>query len=91
MTGGVAQREHRRPRSFQHGADRRSVIPVALYSHTDLNLSDIHDGYIPDLMLVNSRILAAAQDADVPHLFPHQIGLVMEVTSRIPTGASAWK
>jgi Uma2 family endonuclease len=53
------------------------------FAHTtDLNLSKIQDGYIPDLMVVNAKILAEAQEADAPHLFPQQVGLVMEVTSR---------
>jgi Uma2 family endonuclease len=53
------------------------------FAHTtDLNLSEIQDGYIPDLIVVNAKLLDEAQEADAPHLFPHQVGLVMEVTSR---------
>ena len=49
---------------------------------TDLNLSEIQDGYIPDLLIVDPRILTDARRAEAPHLFPQQVGLVVEVTSR---------
>jgi Uma2 family endonuclease len=48
---------------------------------TDLNLIDIQDGYIPDLMLVNEKVLTEAEDADAPHLVATQVELVVEVTS----------
>jgi Uma2 family endonuclease len=52
------------------------------YAHsTDLNLADIRDGYVPDLMVMNAKVLAEAVEADAPHLFPSQVELVVEVTS----------
>jgi len=51
--------------------------------HTmDLNLSDIHDGYIPDLIILDVDTSTKARDTHVRHLLPDQVGMVMEVTSR---------
>ncbi len=57
------------------------AFPWSYARSTDLNLSDIRDGYIPDLMVLNAEILAEAEDTDAPHLFPKQVELVVEVTS----------
>lgn len=47
----------------------------------DLNLSEIHDGYIPDLCVMDRDIMRAAVHADVHKLLPHQLALAVEVTS----------
>jgi Uma2 family endonuclease len=51
--------------------------------HTmDLNLSEIHDGYIPDLIVLDVEASEQARAAQVKHLLPEQVKLVVEVTSR---------
>lgn len=57
------------------------AFPWRCTQTTDLNLSDIRDGYIPDLMILDAKVLANARDADAPHLLPSQLELVVEVTS----------
>ncbi|MQY18132.1 Uma2 family endonuclease [Nocardia macrotermitis] len=47
----------------------------------DLNLSDIHDGYIPDLCVMDRDIARRARLDDVHKLLPHQVALAVEVTS----------
>lgn len=49
---------------------------------TDLNLFEIGDGYIPDLIVMEADVLAEARTAKAKHLLPHQVDLVVEVTSR---------
>ncbi len=48
---------------------------------TDLNMFDIGDGYIPDLILLEEPILREARASEAKHLLPHQVDLVVEVTS----------
>lgn len=62
------------------------TFPWRCVQTTDLNLSDIHDGYIPDLIIADAKVLADARREEAPHLLPHQVGLVMEVTSRWNAG-----
>jgi Uma2 family endonuclease len=57
------------------------ALPWRAVHSTDLNLRDIGDGYIPDLMLVNEKVLAEAEDADERHLLPEHVDLVVEITS----------
>lgn len=50
--------------------------------HTmDLNLSEIRDGYIPDLIVLDVETSNKARDAHARHLLPDQVGMVVEVTS----------
>lgn len=49
---------------------------------TDLDLSEIKDGYIPDLIILAAKVLAEARDAEARHLLPHHIGMAVEVTSK---------
>jgi Uma2 family endonuclease len=49
---------------------------------TDLNLFEIGDGYIPDLIVLEADVLTEARTAKAKHLLPHQVDLVVEVTSR---------
>lgn len=48
---------------------------------TDLNMFDIGDGYIPDLILLEEPILREARASEARHLLPHQVDMVVEVTS----------
>lgn len=48
---------------------------------TDLNLGDIRDGYIPDLIVLDSETVSTARKAQIRHLPPEQAELVVEVTS----------
>jgi hypothetical protein len=51
--------------------------------HTmDLNLSEIRDGYIPDLIVLDADASDKAREAQARHLLPDQVGMVLEVTSR---------
>jgi Uma2 family endonuclease len=47
----------------------------------DLNLSDIHDGYIPDLCVMDKDVAEQGRLADVHKLLPYQLALAVEVTS----------
>ncbi|MBU3060698.1 Uma2 family endonuclease [Nocardia sp. NEAU-G5] len=47
----------------------------------DLNLSDIHDGYIPDLCIMDREIARQARVDNVHKLLPHQLAFAVEVTS----------
>lgn len=58
------------------------AFPWRCVQTTDLNLSGIRDGYVPDLIVADVKILMEARRAEAPHLFAHQVGLVVEVTSR---------
>lgn len=50
--------------------------------HTmDLNLSDIQEGYIPDLIVLDAEVAARARDVHARHLLPEQVEMVVEVTS----------
>jgi Uma2 family endonuclease len=48
---------------------------------TGMDLVGIQDGYVPDIMLLDEEIFAAARKARVSYLVPDQIELVIEVTS----------
>lgn len=48
---------------------------------TGLDLVGVQDGYIPDLMFLETETFAAAQRADVLYVVPDQVELVVEVTS----------
>jgi Putative restriction endonuclease len=51
--------------------------------HTmDLNLSEIRDGYIPDLIVLDVDTSDKAREAQARHLLPDQVRMVLEVTSR---------
>lgn len=51
--------------------------------HTmDLNLSEIRDGYIPDLIVLDVDTSDKAREAQARHLLPDQVAMVLEVTSR---------
>ncbi|MDL4771481.1 MULTISPECIES: Uma2 family endonuclease [Thermomonosporaceae] len=47
----------------------------------DLNLSDIHDGYIPDLCVLDEETDRQAREAQLKKVLPRHLELVVEVTS----------
>ncbi|MBF6172999.1 Uma2 family endonuclease [Nocardia blacklockiae] len=47
----------------------------------DLNLSDIHDGYIPDLCVVDKDVARQARAEALKKILPGQVALTVEVTS----------
>jgi Uma2 family endonuclease len=47
----------------------------------DFNLSDIRDGYVPDLIVLDIETSEETKRAHARHLIPNQVGLVLEVTS----------
>ena len=56
-------------------------FPWRCMQATDLDLSAIKDGYIPDLIVSEAATLAAASKSEAPDLLPDQVELVVEVTS----------
>ncbi|MGI8330987.1 Uma2 family endonuclease [Actinomadura scrupuli] len=48
---------------------------------TGLNLVGIRDGYVPDLMVLDTEIFARARQTQLSCLVPGQVELVVEVTS----------
>ncbi|MCW2914087.1 MAG: hypothetical protein JWN52_2155 [Actinomycetia bacterium] len=48
---------------------------------TGMDLVGIQDGYVPDIMILDTEIFAAARKARVSYLVPDQVELVIEVTS----------
>jgi Uma2 family endonuclease len=52
----------------------------------DVNLSDIHDGYIPDLCILHEENDRRAEEEGLKKFLPEHLHLVVEVTS--PTNAS---
>jgi Uma2 family endonuclease len=52
----------------------------------DVNLSDIHDGYIPDLCILHEENDRRAEEEGLKKLLPEHLHLAVEVTS--PTNAS---
>ena len=51
----------------------------------DLNLSEVHDGYIPDLCILDKETAAAGRRAQLKKVLPEHLELALEVTS--PTNA----
>ncbi|WP_216896176.1 Uma2 family endonuclease [Nocardia alni] len=47
----------------------------------DLDLSEIHDGYIPDLCIIDRDVARLAGTAALRKLVPNQLALAVEVTS----------
>ncbi|WP_198036897.1 Uma2 family endonuclease [Nocardia sp. BMG51109] len=47
----------------------------------DLNLSEIHDGYIPDLCVIDKEVARQARVAALTKILPGQLALSVEVTS----------
>ncbi|MFI9271698.1 Uma2 family endonuclease [Kitasatospora sp. NPDC052896] len=60
---------------------RDGEFPLRAVQTTELDLVEVSDGYIPDLMVLNHEVLARAGAARAQHLYPHQLMLVVEVTS----------
>lgn len=65
----------------------RNGYPWRCMQATDLDLVELEDGYIPDLAVVDAKMLAAASKAKAADLVPDEVGLVVEVTS--PSNASS--
>lgn len=63
-----------------------SAFPWRCIQTTDLNLRKIQDGYVPDLIVLDAKMLADARRAEARQLYPEDVGLVVEVTSRWNAG-----
>src|SRR5262245_12330073 len=48
---------------------------------SELNPAAINEGYVSDLVVLDTEILREAQKAEARHLLPAQVELVVEVTS----------
>ncbi|MGE7436581.1 Uma2 family endonuclease [Kitasatospora sp. NPDC001175] len=58
------------------------AYPWRVVQGINLNLIEVADGYIPDLAVVHADIDTQSRADDVLHLLPHQLELVVEVTSK---------
>jgi Uma2 family endonuclease len=59
-----------------------SGFPWRPLQGADLNLVDIGDGYVPDLTVLDQEILLRARSSRATHVYPYQLQLAVEVTSR---------
>ncbi|WP_158566824.1 Uma2 family endonuclease [Actinomadura craniellae] len=57
------------------------AFPWRCVQGAGLDVVSVHDGYVPDLMLLDAEVFAAARRDDVLYLVPDQVELVLEVTS----------
>lgn len=57
-------------------------FPWRCVQTTDLNLVRVGDGYVPDLLVIRSEVASDARRTRARYLLPHQVDLVVEVTSR---------
>jgi hypothetical protein len=57
------------------------VSPGPTLDHNFVDLSEIHDGYIPDLIVMDVDTVEMTRGTHVRQLRPDQVGLVVEVTS----------
>ncbi|MEU6966243.1 Uma2 family endonuclease [Kitasatospora aureofaciens] len=48
----------------------------------NVDMMEIGDGYIPDLIIVGAEVEERLLDRSVVHLYPHDIGMAVEVTSK---------
>ncbi|WP_165966752.1 Uma2 family endonuclease [Actinomadura sp. 7K507] len=60
---------------------RDPAFPWRCVQTQDLNLSDIHDGYIPDLCVLSNDNDRRAMTAQLKKVLPEHLELVLEVTS----------
>ena len=60
---------------------RDASFPWRCIATQDVNLSDIHDGYIPDLCILDEETAAQTRRAQLKKAFPEHLHLVLEVTS----------
>jgi Uma2 family endonuclease len=51
------------------------------FQTADLNLEQLSDGYVPDLVVLDRAVFDLVRRADLRHLAPDQVSLVVEVTS----------
>ena len=49
---------------------------------SDLDLTEIQDGYVPDLIILETKVILEARSLEARHLVPQQVNLVVEVTSK---------
>jgi Uma2 family endonuclease len=67
--------------SFMTARLTRSGFRWRCIQGTDLDLTAIKDGYVPDLIVAEAATLAAASKSKAADLLPDQVELVVEVTS----------
>ncbi|WP_176611783.1 Uma2 family endonuclease [Actinomadura sp. WMMB 499] len=67
--------------AFAVARTRDASFPWRCITTQDLNLSDIHDGYIPDLCVLDRTIAAQARREQLKKALPSHLELVLEVTS----------
>jgi hypothetical protein len=57
-------------------------FPWRVLQTVDFDLTDIRDGYIPDLIVLGQTDLDAVSEANARHVTAVQIGMAIEITSR---------
>jgi hypothetical protein len=72
---------------FQARITQDPDFPWYCSQNTGLDLVGIQDGYIPDLLVLDTQIAQEADDADVRNLVADQVEMAVEVTS--PSNAFA--
>ncbi|GAA1384041.1 Uma2 family endonuclease [Kitasatospora putterlickiae] len=68
-------------RGFERALFLKSTFPWRAVQAINLDLVSVGDGYVPDLVLLHKEIEATKRAEDVLHLHPHDVELVVEVTS----------
>ncbi|MFE7526084.1 Uma2 family endonuclease [Kitasatospora sp. NPDC057542] len=68
-------------RGFERAWFTDPDFPWRAVQTVNLDLVEIGDGYIPDMVVVHRDIDAAKRADEALHLHPHEIDLVVEVTS----------
>lgn len=69
-------------RAFGRAADTIPDFPWETMQVTRLSQETVHQGYVPDLLVLQRDALDAAYDADARGLVPDEIEMTIEVTSR---------
>ncbi|MEU6233708.1 Uma2 family endonuclease [Kitasatospora sp. NPDC047058] len=68
-------------RGFERAWFLDAAFPWRAVQTINLDLVEIGDGYIPDMVVLHRDVDAEKRAEDPLHLYPHDLGLVVEVTS----------
>jgi hypothetical protein len=72
-------------RDIERGLMRAELTDQAFHwlsvQNSDLNLIHVEEGYIPDLNILDRDIALEARRRKAKHLLPHEVEMVVEVTS----------
>ncbi|MQS14461.1 Uma2 family endonuclease [Streptomyces kaniharaensis] len=68
-------------RGFTLASGSDPAFPWRALQTVNLDLVEIGDAYVPDLVIVDAEVEERALAGDVARLYPHDVGMVVEVTS----------